>query len=92
MKYLNDEYRNENNTQGNVMGMAAFGRAVLRFPEGDSAESADILPSGLGGQYHFHYPYYEGGVCRHCYDYQFPRAVQAGLVDSNVQGFLASGR
>lgn len=81
MKYLNDEYRNENNTQGNVMGMAAFGRAVLRFPGGDSAESADILPSGLGGQYHFHYPYYEGGVCRHCYDYQFPRAVQAGLVD-----------
>ena len=38
------------------------------------------------------YPYYEGGVCRHCYDYQFPRAIQAGLVDSNVQGFLASGR
>ena len=45
-----------------------------------------------GGQYHFHYPYYEGGVCRYCYDYQFPRAIQAGLVDSNVQGFLASGR
>ena len=46
---------------------------------------------GLGGKYHFHYPYYEGGVCRHCYDYQFPRAIQAGLVDSSVQGCLASG-
>ena len=31
------------------MGMAAFGRAVLRFPEGDSAESADVLPAGVGG-------------------------------------------
>ena len=62
------------------------------FPGGGCAEGADVLSSGLGGQYHFHYPYYEGRVCRHRYDYQFPRAVQAGLVDSNVQGFLASGR
>lgn len=39
------------------MGMAAFGRAVLRFPGGGCAEGADVLSSGLGGQYHFHYPF-----------------------------------